>query len=218
VDEDKEISEGVQENTAVDEVLGYSGGSDNKVVKTDDLLVNDLNEFASLEIGEPEIFVDNEIADSVELNKGPGIENEGSSGDTANFGTVNVYPPPPPVPPPKPSVASANTRRPLSGSSNAVRIGSSRRGAAWPIVSTRTSPTGSRPSSPRSHGESEGYNSADEQNPCYVSSYDDFERERQFYIDIRRATGLEVKIYWQMGIVSFVLLLIKFMGIQNCTI
>ncbi|KAJ6739438.1 OTU DOMAIN CONTAINING PROTEIN [Salix koriyanagi] len=38
-----------------------------------------------------------------------------------------------------------------------------------------------------------GYNSADEQNPCFVSSYDDFERERQFEIDIRLSKGLEVK-------------------------
>ena len=60
-----------------------------------------------------------------------------------------------------------------SDGSNSVRIGSPRRAVAWPIVSTRTSPTGSRPSSPRSHGESEGYNSADEQNSCFVSSYDD---------------------------------------------
>ncbi|KAJ6717184.1 OTU DOMAIN CONTAINING PROTEIN [Salix koriyanagi] len=81
----------------------------------------------------------------------------------------------------------------MSGPSNSVRIGPSRRAVAWPVVSTRSSPAGSRPSSPRSHDENEGYNSGDEQNPCSVSSYDDFERERQFEIDIRRSKGLEVK-------------------------
>lgn len=63
--------------------------------------------------------------------------------------------------------------RSVSGSPNAARSGSSRRAVAWPVVTTRTSPSGSRPSSPRSHGESEGYNSADEQSPCFASSYDD---------------------------------------------
>ncbi|KAM7272829.1 hypothetical protein ACFE04_027493 [Oxalis oulophora] len=196
---DKQIAEDFRDNASVEEVLGSSGVSDNnKSVKSDDLLVhnlvNDLNQIESVQIGEPEKFVEDDITESVELIKGLGIENEVPSGvNTAHIVSINVNPPPPPVPPPKPSVSSATTRRQLSGSSNAVRIGSSRRGTAWPIVSTRTSPTGSRPSSPRSHGESEGYNSADEQNPCYVSSYDDFERERQFEIDIRRAKGLEVK-------------------------
>ena len=39
-------------------------------------------------------------------------------------------------------------------------------------MASRTSPTGSHPSSPRSHGDGEGYNSADEQSPCF-GSYDD---------------------------------------------
>ncbi|KAI3747223.1 hypothetical protein L6452_09675 [Arctium lappa] len=96
------------------------------------------------------------------------------------------YPPPPPAPPPKPS-SNFNSRRSVP-----LRIGSSRRANVWPVVSTRTSPTGSRPSSPRSH-ENEGYNSADEQSPCYGSSYDNTERERQFEIDIRCVKGFEVK-------------------------
>lgn len=77
-------------------------------------------------------------------------------------------PPPPPVPPPKPwSGLRSGTPSP-----NPPRIGPSRRPAGWPV--TRTSPTESRPSSPRSHGgETEGYNSADEQIPCFASSYDD---------------------------------------------
>ncbi|KAJ8526366.1 hypothetical protein K7X08_028843 [Anisodus acutangulus] len=41
--------------------------------------------------------------------------------------------------------------------------------------------------------ESEDYNSADEQNPNFGSSYDDVEIERQFEMDLRRAKGLEVK-------------------------
>ncbi|KAJ0703284.1 putative ubiquitinyl hydrolase 1 [Helianthus annuus] len=51
----------------------------------------------------------------------------------------------------------------------------------------------SRIGSPKSHGDNEGYNSADEQIPCYGSSYDNAERDRQFEIDIRRVKGFEVK-------------------------
>ncbi|WOL02306.1 hypothetical protein Cni_G11025 [Canna indica] len=102
------------------------------------------------------------------------------------------YPPPPPAPPPKPFSTNINSRRMGLGSSNSVRIGSSRRQSARPVVSTR-SPSDSRPSSPRSYGEGEGYNSADEQGPCYVSSYYDSERERLFELEIRRTKGFEVK-------------------------
>ncbi|KAK7263423.1 hypothetical protein RJT34_31013 [Clitoria ternatea] len=134
-----------------------------------------------------------------------GSENEDSSGDPSGFpgggGGGGSCPPPPPVPPPKPSAASMGSRRSVvSGTSNSGSVGSSRRAtSAWPVVSARTSPAGSRPSSPRSHNESEGYNSADEQKPCFVSSYDDFERERQFEIDIRRAKGYEVKKMMEDG-------------------
>ncbi|TYH09834.1 hypothetical protein ES288_A07G129200v1 [Gossypium darwinii] len=120
-------------------------------------------------------------------------ETEVSSGEPSPIGSRSSHPPPPPAPPPKPSSENLNSRRFASGSSNPVRAGSSRRAVAWPIVSTRTSPSESRPSSPRSHSENEGYNSADEQSPCFVSSYGDAERERQFEIDIRLAIGLEVK-------------------------
>ncbi|XP_076935422.1 OVARIAN TUMOR DOMAIN-containing deubiquitinating enzyme 6-like [Bidens hawaiensis] len=92
----------------------------------------------------------------------------------------SVYPPPPPAPPPKPSSTSLSSRR--FGNS-------SRRATAWPVVST----VEGRSSSPRSHCENDGYNSADEQNPCYGSSYGDAERERQFELDIRRTKGYEVK-------------------------
>ncbi|ESW04456.1 hypothetical protein PHAVU_011G096000 [Phaseolus vulgaris] len=122
-------------------------------------------------------------------------ESEGASGDSSSPPVGGgSCPPPPPVPPPKPSLAgNMNPRRSIAGSLNSGSGGSSRRTSAWPVVPARTSPAGSRPSSPRSHNESEGYNSADEQKPCLVSSYDDFERERQFEIDIRRAKGYEVK-------------------------
>lgn len=73
-------------------------------------------------------------------------------------------PPAPPTPPPKPSSTGSNSRRFTPGNSAALRIGSSRRATAWPVVST---------GSPRSHPENDGYNSADEQNPCFGSSYDD---------------------------------------------
>ncbi|KAK9062407.1 hypothetical protein SSX86_019593 [Deinandra increscens subsp. villosa] len=88
------------------------------------------------------------------------------------------YPPAPPVPPPKPSNSKSRSR-----------IGSTRRANAWPVVP----PAGSHPSSPKSHGDNEGYNSADEQIPCYGSLYDNAEREHQFEIDIKRLHGFEIK-------------------------
>uniref|UniRef100_M8C072 ubiquitinyl hydrolase 1 n=1 Tax=Aegilops tauschii TaxID=37682 RepID=M8C072_AEGTA len=104
------------------------------------------------------------------------------------------HPPPPPAPPPKPSSSGNNgLRRMGSGSSNGVRIGSSRRPAAWPPVAAWTSASGSRPSSPRSLADCEGYNSADEQGACYTSSYDDSEREHMFEHDLRRVKGFEIR-------------------------
>jgi len=103
-------------------------------------------------------------------------ESEGANGDSSSLPVGGgSCPPPPPVPPPKPSLAgNLNARRSVAGSLISASVGSSRRTSAWPVVPARTSPAGSRPSSPRSHNESEGYNSADEQKPCLVSSYDDF--------------------------------------------
>ncbi|CAN6560108.1 unnamed protein product [Malus baccata var. baccata] len=203
---DEEIVEEAQENVFVDELPEYCGSGDNKAVKNDDLLTescNDDNVSSSDELAEGEKVGKNDIASPGELMKGLDgvriservtVENVDSSSDSLQNVIASSQPPPPPVPPPpKLSSANSNSRRSVSGSSNAVRIGPSRRAAAWPVVSTRTSPNGSRPSSPRSHGESEGYNSADEHGPCFVSSYDDTERERQFEIDIRRAKGFEVK-------------------------
>lgn len=99
-------------------------------------------------------------------------------------------PPPPPLPPSKP-MASSTARRVGSCVSSTQRSGSSRRNSRATMAS-RSSPTGSHPSSPRSHGDGEGYNSADEQSPCF-GSYDDAERERQFENEIRRSKGLEVR-------------------------
>ncbi|CAN6557275.1 unnamed protein product [Malus baccata var. baccata] len=202
---DEEIVEEAQENVILDELPEYCESGDNKAVKTDDLLTESFNDDdvgPSDERADGEKVGKNDIASPGELMKGLDglriservtVENVDSSRDSLQNVIGSSQPPPPPVPPPKLPSANSNSRRSVSGSSNAVRIGPSRRAVAWPVVSTRTSPNGSRPSSPRSHGESEGYNSADEQSPCFVSSYDDTERERQFEIDIRRAKGFEVK-------------------------
>ncbi|KAB5561617.1 hypothetical protein DKX38_006574 [Salix brachista] len=196
----------VQEQVVVDEFLENSGGHDNKVLKSDELLMGSINGDRSDSLNDETVDnhkVGNEEAmGSGDLVKGLGglilerspMESEGSNADLPKAGSGSpLPPPPPPVPPPKLDLTNSNSRRFIPGTSNSVRIGPSRRAVAWPVVSTRSSPTGSRPSSPRSHGENEGYNSADEQNPCFVSSYDDFERERQFEIDIRLSKGLEVK-------------------------
>ncbi|KAJ6897193.1 OVARIAN TUMOR DOMAIN-containing deubiquitinating enzyme 6-like isoform X2 [Populus alba x Populus x berolinensis] len=202
---DEEIGEEVQEQVVVDEVLENSGSNDNKVVQIDELLTVSINddriESLNDNIVDNEKVGNDEGVGSGDLVKGLSglilerslVQSEGSSAGYPEVGSGSPQPPPPPVPPPKPALTNSNSRRFMSGASNSVRIGSSRRAVAWPVVSTRSSPTGSRPSSPRSHGENEGYNSGDEQNPCFVSTYDDFERERQFEIDIRRSKGLEVK-------------------------
>ncbi|RRT56432.1 hypothetical protein B296_00036734 [Ensete ventricosum] len=125
-----------------------------------------------------------------------------SGSESSQIVTGGSYPPPPPAPPPKPLLTNPSSRRTSMGSPISVRIGPSWRQSAWPVVSTR-SPSESRPSSPRSYGEGEGYNSADEQAPCYVSSYDDSvwypERERLFELELRRAKGFEVKKMMEDG-------------------
>ncbi|GMJ10683.1 otubain-like deubiquitinase 1 [Hibiscus trionum] len=203
---DDEASEEVQEQIGLNELLECNRSSENKAAESDEPfpenLHNDLNKISSDTLAEAEQMnaldasgpcdILNDLG-GLSIPKTVVAETEGSSNDPIAFGSGSPHLPPPPVPPPKPSAANSNSRRFTSGSSNPVRAGSSRRSVAWPTVSTRTSPSGSHPSSPRSHGESEGYNSADEQNPCFVSSYNDAERERQFEIDIGRATGLEVK-------------------------
>ncbi|KAF7823209.1 OTU domain-containing protein 5 isoform X1 [Senna tora] len=183
---DEDSGEEVIEVVAGDELLECSGTSDSKP-KSDDILLESLH-------NDQKDTLTDEIIDNKAVK-----ENEGSSEDSLQITGASSYPPPPPVPPPKPSSANLNSRRNMSGSSNAVHIGSPRRVSTRPVVSARTSPAGSRPSSPRSHNENEGYNSSDEQSPCFVSSYDDLERERQFEIDIRRAKGFEVKRMMEDG-------------------
>lgn len=181
---DEENGEEVQEQVVVDELRDYCGSSnDSNVVKSDDLsCYSDQQENSNDETVNNEKVSSDDIVGPGELVKGSSdlkisergtVEDEDSGGNASHNNSGSSQPPPPPVPPPKPSASNSNSRRFTSGSSNAMRIGPSRRAVAWPIVSTWTSPTESRPSSPRSHGECEGYNSADEQNPCFVSSYDD---------------------------------------------
>ncbi|KAL0897515.1 hypothetical protein Bca101_081476 [Brassica carinata] len=90
--------------------------------------------------------------------------------------------PPIPFPPPKPSSnVTPDNRRSVLGSFGAFRMGSTQRGAG---------PTGSHPSSPRSHSENEGYNSSDEHMPCFVLSHagsgsgSGLEREHEFETEI----------------------------------
>ncbi|XP_054815577.1 OVARIAN TUMOR DOMAIN-containing deubiquitinating enzyme 6-like [Prosopis cineraria] len=197
---DEDSGEEAHDLVVGDEITECPGTDDSKP-QSDDFLTeslrNDQNDILSNETIDNKA-VKEEVSGLGELIKGlSGLRNlsedEVSKEDCSPTASGSSYPPPPPVPPPRPSAANLNSRRNASGNSNSVHIGSPRRVSARPVVSARTSPAGSRPSSPRSHNENEGYNSADEQSPCFVSSYDDLERERQFEIDIRRAKGYEVK-------------------------
>ena len=193
---DEEIGEDVQGVVVVgDEVLESSecskGKSDELLMSGSGIHFDQGDDGSSCDDDVAAVVVEKDVKEEVvcprELVKGlSGVriservaasENEGSIGGSCSLpsgGGVSSCPPPPPVPPPKPSAGSLNSRRNVTGNSNSCSVGSSRRAsAAWPVVSARTSPAGSRPSSPRSH-DSEGYNSADEQKPCFVSSYDDF--------------------------------------------
>ncbi|KAH0660787.1 hypothetical protein KY289_029535 [Solanum tuberosum] len=195
---DDELVGEFPESIVLDDV---SVGSFNHKSDGDDVSVESFSCDRSLP---EEKIVDNEkvsdgafvCGDSIKGSSGLRVEvaeNEGTSLLEPKGSSCPPPPPPPPVPPPKPASLNPSPRKFSLGSSNAVRIGSSREFVGQTNVSTRTSPTGSRPSSPRSHCESEGYNSADEQNPNFGSSRNDVEREHQFEIDIRRAKGLEVK-------------------------
>ncbi|KAH6755336.1 OTU-like cysteine protease family protein [Perilla frutescens var. hirtella] len=188
----------VQELNVLDELSDHFSVSDNK---SEDFSLGSLNS----DRHEGDKLVEDETAhndDSVvsgNLVKGfEGLSVAEGETDTmvgSSFQKVpgSSYPPPPPVPPPKPSSVNSIPRRSPSADPNLMRIGPSRRATILPGVSSRSSPTGSRPSSPRSHCEGEGYNSADEQSPSFSSCYDDAEREHQFEIDLRRVKGLEVR-------------------------
>lgn len=187
---DEELGENLQEQSAVDELFD-TANSESKAAKTEDVLhfmegsCNDQMEVLRDELsGDKEKVVKDDIVDQgeqrivsdhLQISERNVVENECFKGDSSQTIRGNSPPPPPPAPPLKPSSVSSNTRRHVLGSSNTGRIGSSRSSVAWPVVSTRTSLTGSRPSSPRSHVDSEGYNSADEQNSCFVS-YNDLVR------------------------------------------
>ncbi|KAK6119887.1 hypothetical protein DH2020_046361 [Rehmannia glutinosa] len=183
---DENLVEEVQEQIVVDELVEKCGVSDNK---SEDISSGNLNcDHHEGEKSEGEKARNDDVVGSGNLVKSFGGLPTVKEEDDARYISTTA-----PVPPPKPSSVSSNSRRFTSADSNTVRTGTSRRTAGWPGVSSRSSPTGSRPSSPRSHCEGEGYNSADEQNPCFSSSYDDSERERQFEIDLRRVKGLEVR-------------------------
>ncbi|KAK4286327.1 hypothetical protein QN277_002896 [Acacia crassicarpa] len=196
---DEDNGEEVQDLVVGDEVSEFTGTDDSKP-QSDDFLTESLHNDQTYTLSDE--ITDNrdvkeEAAGLGELMKGLSeltnlSEKEVSKEDSSPTASGTSYPPPPPVPPPRPSAANVNSRN-VSGNSNVVHIGSPRRGSAGHVVSARTSPAGSHPSSPRSPNENEGYNSADEQSPCFVSSYDDLERERQFEIDIRREKGYKVK-------------------------
>lgn len=170
---DEEIAEDVQEQV-VNDCVNY-----NKATRIDHLspesLHRDHNDDEAIDI--EKVGIDDvgsgDLTAEIAAIQIRDDENDGSRGKSLQTDTGRSYPPPPPVPPPKLSSVHSVPRRIVSSSLNPPRTGSSRRAVAWPIVSTRTSPTGSRPSSPRSHCESEGYNSADEQSPCFGSSYND---------------------------------------------
>ncbi|KAK4440587.1 OVARIAN TUMOR DOMAIN-containing deubiquitinating enzyme 6 [Sesamum alatum] len=203
---DDNLVEEVHEQIVADELSEYCGVSDNKSEgkKGEDLSLgssgsSDSDQHEGEKIMEDEKVHNEAVVGSANLIKGFGgmpvveEENDATVGNSFQMVTGSSYPPPPPVPPPKLSSLNSNFRRISSGDLNTVRTGSSRRPAGWPGVSIRSSPTASRPSSPRSHCEGDGYNSADEQSPCFSSSYDDAEREHQFEIDLRRVKGLEVR-------------------------
>lgn len=168
----------VQEQNVVDDLSEYCGVSDNK---SEDLSLGSLNSdhHEGEKLVEDETVHNDDVVGSGNLVKGfgglPVVEEETDAMVGSSFQKVtgSSYPPPPPVPPPKPSSVNSTSRRSSSADTNTVRMGPPRRAAGLPGVSSRSSPTGSRPSSPRSHCEGEGYNSADEQSPCFGSSYDD---------------------------------------------
>ncbi|KAI4368686.1 hypothetical protein MLD38_017216 [Melastoma candidum] len=195
---DEEVGEEVLDQ-GVDELLEYSCAGTYNAVKNEENLLENLNGEDSLnnEILESENALSDDPINLEEQLRGFGglkvldsTDNEGTSSNIIPSSGGIVHPPPPPAPP-KQLATNSISRRTSSGNLNS-RLGPSRRNVAWPSISARTSPTGSRPSSPRSHCENEGYNSADEQGSCFVS-YEDLERERQFEIDIRRVKGLEVR-------------------------
>ncbi|ONK71313.1 uncharacterized protein A4U43_C04F7180 [Asparagus officinalis] len=193
--EDEQEREVLQDPGCLDVVIEQTEGPQDKSVVICDEFLTESSQGTRINTGSGEAAdkEKSEIDEAVDSMKDLELEDSGGSLVVSSqivLGGSN--PPPPPVPPPKPPASNFNTRRTHS-SGNAGRVDSPRRQSGWPVVSTRSSPSGSRISSPRAYGDGEGYNSADEQGPCFVSAYDDAERERMFEIEIRRTKGLEVK-------------------------
>ncbi|CAG7907325.1 unnamed protein product [Brassica rapa] len=133
--------------------------------------------------------VDREDDEGLIVSENVVVESEGRDCDSPDSLPL-------PVPPPKPS--SNDNRRSVLGSFGALRIGATQRGAGpRSLVSTRSLPSGSHPSSPRSQSENEGYNSSDEHMPCFVPSHagssSGSERELQFETEIRQSKGFEIR-------------------------
>ncbi|CAH8361241.1 unnamed protein product [Eruca vesicaria subsp. sativa] len=126
------------------------------------------------------------------------VESEGVDCDSSvSGGGHDLDSPALPVPPPRSSSnVAADNRRSVLGNFGALRIGAATQRGAGPR-SLRSSPTGSHPSSPRSHCENEGYNSSDEHMPRFVPSQatsgSGLEREHQFETEIRQSKGFEIR-------------------------
>lgn len=180
--EEEQEREVLQDPGGLDELIDQVEGLKEKsVVNCDELLPeNSQGIVMSTGSGEASDKDKSGVDDVVDSMKDLELDDSGSS----DLGSSQIIlggsnPPPPPVPPPRPPASNFGSRRVVSVGGNVGRVGSPRRLSGWPVVSTRSSPSESRPSSPKSYTEGEGYNSADEQGPCYVSSYDDTVR---FYI------------------------------------
>ncbi|KAF3320730.1 OTU domain-containing protein 5-B-like isoform X1 [Carex littledalei] len=197
-DEEQDKDSNFQDNSVSVELSEQF--SDEKQTKSDELLIENPDEPLTDESADSSLVT--EAISKIRLSDNS--EQIGScqmgTGSPQVIGSAS-YPPPPPVPPPKPTQGNNNNnsinnlrRMGSGGLNNSVRIGSSRRSGAWPPLSSRSSGSGSGPASPRSIAESDGYNSADEQGPCYMPSNNyDAEREHMFELELRRAKGFEIR-------------------------
>ncbi|KAJ4817548.1 OTU-like cysteine protease family protein [Rhynchospora pubera] len=198
-DEEQDKESNFQDNSVSAELAEQL--SDEKQTKTDELLSENSDEPLTDESADPSLVTEaiNRIQLSDNSDDQIGSFQMGT-GSPQVIGSAS-YPPPPPVLPPRPiqgnnsSNSSNNLGRMGSGGlNNSVRIGSARRSGPWPTLSSRSSGSGSHPASPRSIAESDGYNSADEQGPCYMPSNNyDAEREHMFELELRRVKGFEIR-------------------------
>lgn len=203
---EEQEKEQIQDPSGLNDLMQHCVGIDEKVASSNEIPTEssqgskiDVTDIEQVENKKPYIEESAESAVRVRVSGGLHLSEKLERDDSVSVGVGpsqmligGSNPPPPPVPPPKPSSPNTGSRRLGLGFSNAVNIGS-RRQVARPVVSTWSSASGSRPSSPRSYADGEGYNSADEQGPCFASPYNDVERERLFEIEIRRVKGFDVK-------------------------